>query len=541
MRPGIELTADQKPLAIGDESRRLRIVETRGRQAASTPARLQGRRGQTYRLSLDVPFEVLGIEGGKELPREAGRPADRGDDPARRPRVDRHDADGEAGQTREVTDRTTKGRRARRRRRSRRSRRQHEHQEVSRCVRRCGLRQLDRERSFRPTGRAGGRMREARRRSACVPVSPSARAASRAPKTAAATADRSFLCDLRDFVVQIVDSDSGTRASVLGELGGDLSRSGLVKPLVTAAIAGALVVGCALQAAAQAAPKPAARAGVLKTAFGQTKEGVPVDLYTLTNRRGMIAKVMTYGATLTDLIVPDRAGKPGDVVLGFDKLEPYLAGVPYFGSTVGRVGNRIAKGRFTLDGKTYTLATNNGPNHLHGGLKGFDKVVWKAETVPGAGGDVGEVHLSQPGRRGRLPGQPRRDRGLHAHRRERAAARLHGDDRQGDAGQPHQPQLLQPGRRRQRRHPRPRADDRGRPVHAGRRHADPDRRAEAGEGHALRLHHADRDRRAHRQGADRAAGRATTTTSCSARRPARRGRRWRRGCTSRRAAGSWRC
>ena len=123
-----------------------------------------------------------------------------------------------------------------------------------------------------------------------------------------------------------------------------------MKPLVTAAIAGAVVVGCALQAAAQAAPKPAARAGVLKTAFGQTKEGVPVDRSTLTNRRGMIAKVITYGATLTDLIVPDRAGTPGDVVLGYDKLEPYLAGVPYFGSTVGRVGNRIAKGRFTLDG-----------------------------------------------------------------------------------------------------------------------------------------------------------------------------------------------
>jgi aldose 1-epimerase len=125
---------------------------------------------------------------------------------------------------------------------------------------------------------------------------------------------------------------------------------------------------------------------VLKTAFGQTKEGVPVDQYTLTNRRGMVAKVITYGATLTDLIVPDRSGKTVEVVLGYDKLEPYLAGVPYFGATIGRVGNRIAKGRFTLDGKTYQLATNNGPNHLHGGVKGFDKVVWKGEAVPGSGG-----------------------------------------------------------------------------------------------------------------------------------------------------------
>jgi aldose 1-epimerase len=150
-------------------------------------------------------------------------------------------------------------------------------------------------------------------------------------------------------------------------------------------VVGALLLGSALQAAAQAVPGPAVKAGVLKTAFGQTKEGTPVDQYTLTNRSGMTAKVITYGATLTELIVPDRAGKPGNVVLGYDKLEPYLAGTPYFGSTVGRVGNRIAKARFTLNGKTYALAANNGPNHLHGGLKGFDKVVWKAETVPGAG------------------------------------------------------------------------------------------------------------------------------------------------------------
>jgi len=154
-----------------------------------------------------------------------------------------------------------------------------------------------------------------------------------------------------------------------------------VVPLVV----GAALAGCALQAAAQAVTKPAAKAGVLKTAFGQTKEGTPVDQYTLTNRRGMVAKVITYGATLTELIAPDRTGKPADVVLGYDKLEPYLAGLPYFGSTVGRVGNRIAKGRFTLNGKTYSLAANNGANHLHGGIKGFDKVVWKAETLPGGG------------------------------------------------------------------------------------------------------------------------------------------------------------
>ena len=107
----------------------------------------------------------------------------------------------------------------------------------------------------------------------------------------------------------------------------------------------------------------------------------------------MVAKVMTYGATLTELDTPDRNGKLGDVVLGFPTLDGYLAKEPYFGATVGRVGNRIAKGRFTLDGTTYQLATNDGPNHLHGGIKGFDKVVWDAEVVPGTRAR-GQVHAT---------------------------------------------------------------------------------------------------------------------------------------------------
>jgi aldose 1-epimerase len=113
--------------------------------------------------------------------------------------------------------------------------------------------------------------------------------------------------------------------------------------------------------------------------FGKTPDGTPVQLYVLRNANGMTAKIMNYGAILTELDVPDKNGKLGDVVLGFDDLKGYLAGHPYFGATVGRVANRIAKGKFTLDGKEYKLATNNGPNALHGGIKGFDKVVWKAE------------------------------------------------------------------------------------------------------------------------------------------------------------------
>ncbi|HLE01758.1 MAG TPA: aldose epimerase family protein [Bdellovibrionota bacterium] len=121
--------------------------------------------------------------------------------------------------------------------------------------------------------------------------------------------------------------------------------------------------------------------GVAQSDFGKTADGTSVELYTLTNAQGLKASIMTYGALVTKLEVPDRNGKLGDIVLGFDNLDGYLAGHPYFGATIGRVANRIAKGKFTLDGKQYSLATNNGPNHLHGGTAGFDKRVWKAEPI----------------------------------------------------------------------------------------------------------------------------------------------------------------
>jgi aldose 1-epimerase len=139
---------------------------------------------------------------------------------------------------------------------------------------------------------------------------------------------------------------------------------------------------------------------VEKVPFGRAG-GRAVDLYTLTNAGGMVAKVTTYGATLTELYAPDRSGKMGDVVLGFDNLDGYLGKEPFFGATVGRVGNRIAKGRFTLDGKAYQLAVNDGPNHLHGGVRGFDKVVWDAKAVPGVGGPaVMFSYLSKDGEEG---------------------------------------------------------------------------------------------------------------------------------------------
>ncbi len=116
--------------------------------------------------------------------------------------------------------------------------------------------------------------------------------------------------------------------------------------------------------------------------FGQMPDGADVTIHTLTNRKGMVAKITEYGAILTEVWVPDRAGQLTNVVLGFDNLGQYLKGHPFFGANTGRVANRIAKGKFTLDGKEYTLAVNNGPNHLHGGRKGFDKKLWKSRALP---------------------------------------------------------------------------------------------------------------------------------------------------------------
>lgn len=126
------------------------------------------------------------------------------------------------------------------------------------------------------------------------------------------------------------------------------------------------------------------KTGIQKSTFGKLPDGTSVDLYTLNNKNGLIAKVTNYGTIITELHVPDRRGRLGDIVLGFDNLKQYLEKHPYFGATVGRVANRIAKGRFMLDGATYQLAVNNGPNHLHGGLVGFDKKVWKTEPQAGS-------------------------------------------------------------------------------------------------------------------------------------------------------------
>ena len=137
-----------------------------------------------------------------------------------------------------------------------------------------------------------------------------------------------------------------------------------------------ILASCAPQDATVATKE----ASVNKAAFGTTPEGEAVDVYTLTNAQGMEVRAITFGGIITSIRVPDKAGKFDDVVLGFDTLDGYLKNLPFLGAIIGRYGNRIGKGRFTLDGKTYTLAINNAPNHLHGGVKGFDKVVWNAES-----------------------------------------------------------------------------------------------------------------------------------------------------------------
>jgi aldose 1-epimerase len=120
------------------------------------------------------------------------------------------------------------------------------------------------------------------------------------------------------------------------------------------------------------APMPAP---ITKSAFG-TVDGKDVNLYVLTNAQGLVMKVTNYGTIITELHVPDRTGKLGDIVAGYDNVEGYVQKTPYFGATIGRCANRIKNGRFQLEGKTYQLATNDPPNHLHGGNKGWDKVVW---------------------------------------------------------------------------------------------------------------------------------------------------------------------
>ncbi len=164
--------------------------------------------------------------------------------------------------------------------------------------------------------------------------------------------------------------------------------------ILSATLCAAVLAGCA-------STEKKSAGQISKRPFGQLADGTSVDLYTLRNNNGAEVGISTYGGLVIFFKVPDKNGKFGDVVLGYDTLDGYLKDTPYFGALVGRYGNRIAKGKFTLDGKEYTLAVNNGPNALHGGLKGFDKVMWDAKILISASGPSLELHyLSKDGEEG---------------------------------------------------------------------------------------------------------------------------------------------
>jgi len=151
----------------------------------------------------------------------------------------------------------------------------------------------------------------------------------------------------------------------------------------------------------QSAPANEQRAPAVTAApFGKVDD-TPVQLYTLTNKNGLVAKITNFGATVVELHVPDKTGTLADIVLGFDNVEAYAAGGPYFGAIVGRVANRIGNARFMLDGKAYPLVANDKPHHLHGGRRGWDKVVWDASQADTAAGPSLELtYVSKDGEEG---------------------------------------------------------------------------------------------------------------------------------------------
>jgi aldose 1-epimerase len=168
--------------------------------------------------------------------------------------------------------------------------------------------------------------------------------------------------------------------------------------LTSAGLGAACLIGCTPMS------NPTPSGTISQAPFGNAPDGTPVAIYTLRNSKGMEARIMTYGGIVQSLKVPDKNGKLGDVVLGYDDLDGYLKATPYFGALIGRYGNRIGGAKFTLEGKTYTLATNNGPNSLHGGIKGFDKVVWKATSLMTADGPALQLtYFSKDGEEG-FPG-----------------------------------------------------------------------------------------------------------------------------------------
>jgi aldose 1-epimerase len=163
----------------------------------------------------------------------------------------------------------------------------------------------------------------------------------------------------------------------------------------------ALSLCFAISALSFASTSQRSKAKIEKREFGKLADGTSVDLYTLTNRNGVEVQITNYGGAVVSVRTPDRTGKMSDIVLGFDQPQGYVAGTSFFGALVGRYANRIAKGKFSLKGVEYQLAQNNPPNHLHGGVRGFDKVMWKGRELRRADGVAVELsYLSKDGEEG---------------------------------------------------------------------------------------------------------------------------------------------
>lgn len=161
-----------------------------------------------------------------------------------------------------------------------------------------------------------------------------------------------------------------------------------------------LLQGCSSGKSEDKESQEATEVNISKSVFGALPDGRSADLYTLKNANGMVVKISNYGGTITYWSAPDKEGKYADITLGCDSLQGYLKGVPYFGALIGRYGNRIANGKFTLEGKQYVLEKNNGVNALHGGIKGFDKVLWEATPVDGEEPQLMLKYISADGEEG---------------------------------------------------------------------------------------------------------------------------------------------
>lgn len=161
-----------------------------------------------------------------------------------------------------------------------------------------------------------------------------------------------------------------------------------------------LLQGCSSGKSEDKESQEATEVNISKSVFGALPDGRSADLYTLKNANGMVVKISNYGGTITYWSAPDKEGKYADITLGCDSLQGYLKGVPYFGALIGRYGNRIANGKFTLEGKQYVLEKNNGVNALHGGTKGFDKVLWEATPVDGEEPQLMLKYISADGEEG---------------------------------------------------------------------------------------------------------------------------------------------